>query len=71
MCHLVLACTICKSDVEKANLYVGVLLVLYAHDDAILCPGCHLQIIRAALLLYDQTVVARCLKRVVQALHTA
>ena len=56
---------------REANLYVGVLLVLNAHDDAILCPGCHLQVIRAALLLYDQTMVARGLKRIVQALYTA
>ena len=56
---------------READLYVGMLLVLHAHDDAILCPGCHLQVIRAALLLYNQTVIARSLKRVVQALHTA
>ena len=71
MCHSVIGMYTMHVRCRQAHLYVGVLLVLHTHDDAILCPGCHLQVIRAALLLYDKTMVARCLKRVVQALPTA
>ena len=71
VCHPVTGLYTMHSGCREVHLYVSVLLVLYAHDDAILCPGCHLQVIRAALLLYHQTMIARCLKGIVQALHTA
>ena len=70
-CHSAICICTMHVRIREANLYVGMLLVLHAHDDAILCPGCHLQVIRAAFLFYDQTMVARCFKRVVQALHIA
>lgn len=55
-------------DSMAAYLDVGEVLVLHPHDDTIFSPSRHFQIIRAALLVYDQAVVTSCLEGVLKTL---
>ena len=53
----------------RPHLHVGEIPVAHGHDGAVLGPGRHLQLRRAALLVDDQAVVPSRLEGVVQALH--